>query len=57
MAEPGAKPDVAARPDPPAAERLVHRRPDDHETQAVHHDDHLIHHDHDHHRPVNERSA
>ena len=56
MARPGAKPDFAAGPDPPAAERFVHQRPDDHETEAIHHDDDFIHHDHDHDRPVNERS-
>ena len=54
MAKPGAKPNVAAGSDPPAAERFVHHRPDDHETEAVHHhDDDSIDHDHD--RPVNDR--
>ena len=51
MAKPGAKPNVAAGSDPPAAERSVHHRPDDHETEAVHHDDDVIDHD----RPVNDR--
>ncbi|HEX5879044.1 MAG TPA: hypothetical protein VF468_12125 [Actinomycetota bacterium] len=54
MVKPGAKSDLAARCDPPAAERFVHHRPDDHETEAIHHhDDDIIDHDHD--RPVNER--
>jgi hypothetical protein len=52
MGKPGAKPDLAAGSDPPAAERFVHQRPDDHETEAIHHD--IIDHNHD--RPVNERS-
>jgi hypothetical protein len=52
-----AKHNFAARSDPPAAERFVHHRPDDHETEAIHHDDIIDHdHDHDHNRPVNERS-
>jgi hypothetical protein len=55
MVKPGAKPNVAAGSDPPAAERFVHHRPDDHETEAVHHDDDIIDHDHDHDRPVNDR--
>jgi hypothetical protein len=55
MVKPGAKPDLAAGSDPPAAERFVHHRPDDHETEAIHHDD-CVDHDHDHNRPVNERS-
>jgi hypothetical protein len=54
MVKPGAKPDLAAGSDPTAAERFVHHRPDDHETEAIHHDDDIIDHDHD--RPVNERS-
>ena len=53
MANPGAKPNVAARCDPHGAERFVHHRPDDHETEAIHHDDDIIDHDHD--RPVNHR--
>jgi hypothetical protein len=53
MVKPGAKPDLAARCDPHGAERFVHHRPDDHETEAIHHDDDIIDHDHD--RPVNER--
>ena len=56
MVKPGAKPNVAAGSDPPAAERFVHHRPDDHETEAVHHDDDIIDHDHDHDRPAHERS-
>jgi hypothetical protein len=55
MVESGAEPDLPAGSDPPAAERFVHHRPDDHETEAIdHHDDDVIDHDHD--RPVNERS-
>jgi hypothetical protein len=56
MVKPGAKPDLAARSDPPPAERFVHHRPDDHETEAIHHDD-SVDHDHDHDRPANERST
>jgi hypothetical protein len=55
MVKRGARPDVAAGSDPPGAERFVHHRPDDHETEAIHHDDIIDHHDHDHDRPVNER--
>jgi hypothetical protein len=54
MVRPGARPDVAAGSDPPAAKRFVHHRPNDHETEAIH-DDNIIDHDHDHDRPVNER--
>jgi hypothetical protein len=54
MVKPGAKPDLAARSDPPAAERFVHHHPDDHETEAIHHDDDIIDHDHD--EPANEHS-
>ena len=57
MVKPGAKPNVATGSDPPAAERFVHHRPDDHETEAVHHDDDIIDHDHDHDRPVNDRDG
>ena len=55
MAKPGARLNLAAGSDPPAAERFVHHRPDDHETGAIHHDDDDII-DHDHDRPANERS-
>ena len=58
MVKPGAKLDLAAGSDPPAAERFVRHHPDDHddhETEAIHHDD-IIDHDHDHDdRPVNDR--
>ena len=50
-----ARPHVAAGSDPPGAERFVHHRHDDHETEAIHHHDDIIDHDHDHDRPVNER--
>jgi len=56
MAKPGAKPNLAAGSDPPAAERFVHHRPAGHETGAIHHDDDIIDHDHDHDRPANELS-
>jgi ABC-type Zn2+ transport system substrate-binding protein/surface adhesin len=56
VVKPGANLDLAAGSDPPAAERFVHHHPDDHddhETEAIHHDD-IIDHDHDD-RPVNDR--
>ena len=53
----GAKPDLAVGSNPPAAERSAHHRPDDHQTEAIDHDDIIDHHHHDHDRPVNERSA
>jgi hypothetical protein len=56
MVKSGAEPDLPAGSDPPAAERFVHHRPDDHQTEAIHHHDDVIDHDHDHDRPVNERS-
>jgi hypothetical protein len=56
--KPAAKPDLAVASNPPAAERSAHRRPDDHQTEAIDHDDIIDHHHHhDHDRPVNERSA
>lgn len=56
MVRRGTRPDVTAGSDPPGAERFVHHRPDDHETEAIHHDDIIdLDHHHDHDRPVNER--
>jgi hypothetical protein len=54
MVKPGARLDLATGSDPHAAERFDHH-PDDHETEAIYHDDDIIDHDHD--RPANERSA
>ena len=53
--ERGPGPDHVAGSGPPAAQRFVHHRPDDHETEADHHHDDR--HDHDHDHPVSERSA
>ena len=46
-----AKPDLAVGSNPPAAERSAHHRPDDHQTEAIDHDDIIDHHHHDHDRP------